>query len=232
MPFLEAGDVMQLIWNKNLHTLVVSEIEYHYDGGLSATLYSKNKTYTDAVVHEDDLENTITELKSSIGAMYYKYSNDKQIAIKSDPVIAADFEFECVSDAFAQVDVNFTLNESTADFVMISTYVNGTKAARTAVHALDSENGKELLHYYHLADNLKKGKNRIYVTMQTKTGDAYILPSALFATVVGHGIKGNGGNADVRDKVSFIEEFSGIKLCGISFGLSEISGSVSAEKDN
>ena len=52
----------------------------------------------------DDLEKLLTELRKSVGTTYSRHINDKMIAIKSDPVIAADFEFNTLSKTFVQVD--------------------------------------------------------------------------------------------------------------------------------
>ena len=68
------------------------------------------------------------------------------------------------------MDVNFTVDTSTADFLIVSVYVNGEKAERDAVQYMPGT-GRELVHYYYLAENIPAGRNRIYVTLRTKTGD-------------------------------------------------------------
>ena len=212
---------MQLLENELLYDLIVSEIEYHYDGGLTARLYSKNKSYTDAAPRTDDLEKLLTELRKSVGTMYNKHVNDKMLAIKSDPVIAADFEFNTLVKTFVQVDVNFTVDTSTADFMIVSVYVNGVKAERDAVQYMPNT-GRELVHYYYLAENIPAGKNRIYVTLSTKTGDCYILEGQLIATVLGYGIAG-GGSGDVRDRLSFIDKMTPVSASAMEMKVAEIT---------
>ena len=64
---------------------------------------------------------------------------------------------------FAQLDVNFTVKNSTADQLIIGVNVNGKDIPRSIVQTL-SGTDFELLHVYHLAEKLPAGKNRVYVT--------------------------------------------------------------------
>ncbi|MDE6031349.1 MAG: hypothetical protein K2G32_07000, partial [Oscillospiraceae bacterium] len=70
MPFIDAGESVLLLEKGLLYPLMASEIEYHYDGGLTARLYSKNKSYSDAAPRTDDLEKLLAELRKSVGTMY------------------------------------------------------------------------------------------------------------------------------------------------------------------
>ncbi len=220
MPFIEAGEKIQLLEKGLLYDLMVSEVEYHYDGGLTARLYSRNKSYSDAAPRTDDLEKLLAELRKSVGTMYSKHVNDKMLAIRNEPIIAADFEFNTLVKTFVQVDINFTVDQSTADFLIVSVYVNGVKAERDAIQYMP-ETGRELVHYYHLAENIPAGKNRIYVTIATKTGDCYILKEQLTATVLGYGVVGSG-NGDVRDRLSIIDTVPPISSVPMSMQVEEI----------
>ena len=200
MPFLEAGDMVRILDGKLLYQLVISEVEYHYNGGLSAVLYSKNRVNDEEY---GDLEKLLEQLVHTKDAVYYKRENERQIALRNEPQIIADFEFECEGDCFAQLDVNFTVKQSTADHLIAVVNVNGSDIPRTYVQTLTGNN-YELIHLYHLMEKLPAGKNRVYVTAQTKSGDAYITAGNMLATIVGHGIYGNQGSQ--RDKVSFYEK--------------------------
>ena len=59
LPFLEAGDVVYFLDGSMLYTIVLSEIEYTYDGGLSAKMYSKNRVEED---DSSDLEKLLEKL--------------------------------------------------------------------------------------------------------------------------------------------------------------------------
>ena len=200
MPFLEAGDRVNFLDGKLLYQLVISEIEYSYNGGLTAVLYSRNRVNDE---ESGDLEKLLEQLVHTKEAVYYKRENPSQITLRSEPQIIADFEFECEADCFAQLDVNFTIKQSTADFFIATVNVNGTDVPRKSVQTLTGAD-YELLHLYHLAEKLPAGKNRIYVTAQTKTGEAYIAAGDMLATVVGHGLYGNVGSQ--RDKESLYEK--------------------------
>ncbi|MDE6030679.1 MAG: hypothetical protein K2G32_03565, partial [Oscillospiraceae bacterium] len=153
--------------------------------------------------------------------MYSKHINDKMLSIRDELTIAADFEFNTLVKTFVQVDLNFTVDQSTADFLIISVYVNGVKAERDAVQYMP-ETGRELVHYYHLAENIPAGKNRIYVTLRTKTGECYILKEQLTATVLGYGVVGSG-NGDVRDRLSIIDKLPLISSTAMSMRIEEIT---------
>lgn len=200
MPFLEAGDRVNFLDGKLLYQLVISEIEYSYNGGLTAVLYSRNRVNDE---ESGDLEKLLEQLVHTKEAVYYKRENPSQITLRSEPQIIADFEFECEADCFAQLDVNFTIKQSTADFFIATVNVNGTDVPRKSVQTLTGAD-YELLHLYHLAEKLPAGKNRMYVTAQTKTGEAYIAAGDMLATVVGHGLYGNVGSQ--RDKESLYEK--------------------------
>lgn len=206
MPFLEAGDLMYFLDGSLLYQLMISEIEYSYNGGLSAVLYSKNRVNDE---ESGDLEKLLEQLVHRKDAVYYKQINDRQITLTDRPQIIVDFEFESEEDCFAQLDVNFTVKQSTADFLIAAVNVNGTDIPRKSVQTLAGTDC-ELLHLYHLAEKLPAGKNRVYVTAQTKSGEAYIAAGDMLATLVGHGIYGNHGSQ--RDKVSLYEKTERWKL--------------------
>ncbi|MDE7192889.1 MAG: hypothetical protein K2O14_02860, partial [Oscillospiraceae bacterium] len=84
------------------------------------------------------------------------------------------------------------------------------------------ETGRELVHYYHLAEDIPAGKNRIYVTLATKTGDCYILEDQLTATILGYGVVGSG-NGDVRDRLSIIDTVPPISSLPMGMRVEEIT---------
>lgn len=62
LPFLEAGELIMLNENGVLTPISLSEIKYHYDGGLTAKLFSKNKSDADTVVHRQEFEDALAAL--------------------------------------------------------------------------------------------------------------------------------------------------------------------------
>ncbi|MGN1120602.1 MAG: hypothetical protein ACI4Q4_09605 [Oscillospiraceae bacterium] len=227
MPFLEAGESIEIQEGAMLYPLVISEIEYHYDGGLSAVLYSKNKSYPDSAVYTDDLKKALEELRGMLGASCLSVHNDEQLAISEEPVTAAEFVLETAGETFAQVDVNFTVDNFTADFIVIKAYVNGTQAQHSGVQYFGgAEGARQLLHFYFLAQGLPAGSNTISVTIQTVSGSAYILPNMLLATAVWHGGK---QGASPRDRVNFSESLGTIAIGDVSFTTAALADSISCE---
>lgn len=62
LPFMEAGDLIMLNENGKLTPISVSEIKYHYDGALTAKLFSKNRSDADTVVHRQEFEDALAAL--------------------------------------------------------------------------------------------------------------------------------------------------------------------------
>lgn len=207
LPYLEAGDLVYFLDGKLLYTLALSEIEYTYDGGLSARLYSKNRTDEDD--DSSDLENMLEKLLHLKNAVYYEYTNSEQMSITTKAEIIVDFEFETVEECFAQLDLSFTLRNSDADAVLLTVNVNGTDVPRNFIQSMQTGD-IELMHVYHLVDKLPAGRNRVYVTAQTRSGTAYIAAGDMQGTLVGHGIYGNSGSQ--REKVTLYEKTAGVAV--------------------
>lgn len=223
MPFLEAGDMVYFLDGKLLYPLIISEVEYSYNGGLSAVLYSRNKVFDE---DSGDLEDLLKRLLYKVNAVCYKQVNSAQIALKSEPQIIADFEFECGEECFAQLDLNFTLKNNDGDFLALTVNINGTDVPRNIVQSLASVD-YELMHVYHLAEKLPAGKNRIFVTAKLKSGSAYIAAGDLLATVVGHGLY--AGAASSRDKISMYEKTDRWRLGTPAITLKAITAETAGE---
>ncbi len=204
LPYLESGEAILLLDGAMAYPIVISEIEFHYDGGLTATLYSRNKTYIDAVVHEDDLEETIKQLISMFSTISLKQINEPQIAVGTSPVTLAEFTFDANGGGFAELNLNISLSQSTADFICFRVYVNGVEADRSIFH-VPEQVSRTLVQVYHLEQNLAAGQCVIAVTAQTGSGETYILPKAMLAGLVVHGSGSSSGT--VRDKIPIFEQF-------------------------
>lgn len=185
MPFLESGDVILISESENeYYRVVLSELEYSYDGGLTAKISSRNRCFADAALHEDDLENAVQNLYISLDRSYIKQVNNENIGLSSTPVTLADFTFETPrKNTFAQLDVNFPLEtEGTLD---LTVYVNG-ESVRELPGISGGSSGAGLFHIYHLADMLPRGENRIQCTAASSTA-AVISAGKLLATLIMQG---------------------------------------------
>lgn len=209
LPYLESGEGILLLDGAMAYPIVISEIEYRYDGGLTAVVYSRNKTYIDAAVHEDDLEQALEELRKQLSAQAFRFINDRQIAISSAAATLSEFTFDAVEGGFAQLHLNISLTQSTADFVAFRVYINGAEADRSIIH-VPEDVSRTLIQVTHLEPNLAEGSCTIAVTAETRNGDAYILPTALHASLVVHG--GGSGSSGKRDRLPFSERIPPVSL--------------------
>lgn len=222
IPYLESGEGIYLTDGAMAYPIVISEIEFFYDGGLTAVLYSRNKTHIDALVYEDDLEETIRQLKRMISVTSMKLVNEEQIVIGTAPVTAAEFVFDACGGGFAQLDVNISLTQSTADLTAYKIYVNGVEADRSIIH-VPHDVSRTMVHIHHLEQSLKEGENIITMTVQTGSGEAYILPKAMLAALVVHG---SGKSAErVRDRLSMAEKLEPISAAALTVRFEDITDS-------
>ncbi len=222
VPYLESGEGIYLLDGAMAYPIVISEIEFFYDGGLTAVLYSRNKTNVEALVYEDDLEETLKQLKQMISVTSFKTVNEEQITIGTEPVTAAEFVFETNGGGFAQMDVNISLSQSTANFTAYKIYVNGVEADRSIIH-VPEDVSRTMVHIHHLEQYLKSGQNTITLTVQTGSGEAYILPKAMLAALVVHG---SGGISDgLRDRLVLAETLSPVNAAALTVRFAAITDS-------
>ena len=222
LPYLESGEGIYLLDGAMAYPILISEIEFFYDGGLTAVLYSRNKTNVEALVYEDDLEETLKRLKRMLSVSSMKQVNEEQIVIGTEPVTLAEFAFRAYGGGFAQLDLSISLTQSTADFVAFRIYVNGVAADRSISHVPENVS-RTMVHVYHLEQELPEGDNLITVTVQTGSGEAYILPKAMLAGLVVHG---SGENPDgARDRLTLIESIPALTASPLRVTLAAISDS-------
>lgn len=226
LPYLESGEGILLLDGDMAYPIVISEIEYRYDGGLTAVLYSRNKTYIDAAVHEDDLEQALEELRRQLSAQAYRFINDSQTAITATPVTVAEFTFDACEGGFLQLHLNISLSQDTADFVAFRVYVNGDEADRSIVH-VPEDVSRTLIQVTHLEPHLTEGSCHIAVTAQTGSGGAYILPKALHASLVAHG--GSLGSTGGRDRLIYSDVIPALKLTPLDIGIRSFSEQLTYE---
>lgn len=221
MPFLEAGEALLFEETPGyLYQIATSEIDYHYDGALTAKLYSRNRSYTNSAVLRDELEAELEDIRASLGNVYRKQINEQAISLSTAETTVVEFTFDAKkTNVFAQVDLNFTVDGGGSNSLTAAVYVNGSKA-RESLHTVNGS-ARELLHFYYLAENLPRGVNTITVTLRTESGQMTIQSGQLIATLVGKGMAGGGQN--IRDRMTTFEviptislSLCSMKICGMT----------------
>ena len=175
-PFLESGDNIYLLdENNDYFPITVSEIEFHYNGGLTAKLYSKTRSYSEAERLED-LSNALEKLTN----ICLKSENTKNINLSSTESKVTSFDFEArTTGAYARGDMSFVLDGTGT--VEIKAYVNNG-LVRQVTHKNQSD--KQLVHFYFLSQNLPRGKNSAYITIRSLSGAMSVKSGALSATLI------------------------------------------------
>lgn len=209
MPFLESGECVYFIDDNKAYVIALSELNYHYNGALTAKLHSRNRIYSDPAVHKNELEAALAEIRTSLGNICKTYSNEAAISLSTAETEAVLFSFETKkSDVFAQVDMNFTVDGGGSNTLIAAVYVNGTKM-RESVHAVNGSS-RELLHFHYIADKLPRGINSIKITLRTASGNMAVQSGQLVATLVGKGLA--GGTRDIHDRHFIFDIIPEIKL--------------------
>ena len=210
-----------------MFAIVVSEIEYHYDGALTAKLSSRNRSDSDPTVHKNDLEAALEDIRATLGNVYKKQINEAALSLSTTETTVAEFEFETKKeDVFAQVDMNFTVDGGGSNTLLATVYVNGEKA-RESVHTVNGSS-RELINFYYLAENLPKGNNTITVTLKTASGQMTIQSGQLIATLIG---KGMAGGQSVRDRQTVFEKIPTLTMKFGGFTFLELNENVQTEQE-
>lgn len=186
-PFLEAGDIITLRETDNAeYPIVVSELEMHYDGALTAKLHSKNRSDSDILVHRSDLERSADELSVRLDSFCQQHTNDYALKISSETTVA-QFTFNAKkSGAFVQLNVNVSVTASEDTVLSFLVYVNGVQLGAAAEHKLVGGR-TELVNFFRPAADLPKGRNRITVRLRASGGTIGIATGQLTASVIGNG---------------------------------------------
>lgn len=180
LPYLEAGDNITLEEKDgSTYPITISEIEYHYDGGLTATLYSRNTN-----PEKSELQTALEDLSFSTDIVRMQQSNSFALAISAIARTLAEYEFTTGKRGkAAMIDVNYTLLANEGTELKILVYVNDVQQERTATYK--PVGGRLTLeHFHYLADNLPKGNNRITVRIQATTGTAQIAAGQSYSTLL------------------------------------------------
>ncbi len=227
MPFLEAGDGLYFLDEVLLYPLVISEMVLRYDGGLTATLYSRNRIEAE-LTSFDDLESVLEELKRQHNVFAVKSVNALQLQLTEEPQQLAELSFSASEGGFAQLDVNMTLRGFTASGVEFLLYVNGAEQPRKPLCSL-SEGDTCIVHLHELVDKLSEGDCVIRIAARANDGEAYIFAGELSADAVVHG--GAPLSGDVL-RIRLSEALPLLSMSERRVGLLQLSGSCSAQTED
>lgn len=180
LPYLEAGDNVLLEKSDgSTYPITLSEISYHYSGGLTAKVRSRT-----ADPEKSELESALEKLDLQTGIGHMQQTNYFALTITSLPKIAAEFEFTTNKrNAAAILDLDYTMLANEGTEVKLIPYVNDRAADREA--AYKPAGGRLCMeHYRFMAENLPIGKNRITIRIQAAAGAAQIAAGQAHSTLI------------------------------------------------
>lgn len=180
LPYLESGDNVLLEESDGgVYPITLSEISYHYSGGLTAKIRSRT-TEQD----KSELQTALEKLDYQDNIQHFQQVNRFALTITSLAKIAAEFEFTTSKrNATAILDLDYTMLANEGMEAKITTYVNDV--------ASDYEVGYKpvggrmcLEHYRFMAENLPQGRNRITVRIGATAGSAQIAAKNAHSTLI------------------------------------------------
>jgi len=180
LPYLEAGDNILLEENDgSTYPITLSEITYHYDGGLTAKIRSRTTE-----PEKSELQTALDKLDFQSGIQHFQKVNNFTLTITTIAKTAAEFEFTTGKrNACAILDLDYVMLANEGTELKITTYVNDKAAEREV--AYKPVGGRLCLeHYRFMAENLPKGSNRITVRIRATTGTAQIAAKQAYSTLI------------------------------------------------
>ncbi len=179
LPYLEAGDNILLDENGGTYPITLSEISYHYGGGLTAKIRSRT-TETE----KSELRTELEKMGLPTEIPHFSKFNKFDLAITSIAKTAAEFEFTTEKrGASALLDLNYTMLANEGTEIKITVYINDTASDYAVTYK--PVGGKTCFeHYRFMAENLPKGINRIAVRIQATAGTARISAKQAYSTLI------------------------------------------------
>lgn len=180
LPYLESGDNITLEEKDGgTYPIVISEIEYHYDGGLTAVLHSRNTS-----PEKSELQTALEELSFSTDIVHMKSANRFELGISTVARTLAEFEFTTATRGkSALIDVDFSLLANEGTELKITAYVNDVQCERVVTYK-PTGGRYGLWHYRYLTDALPRGNCRVTVKLAAETGAARIPAKQAYSTLL------------------------------------------------
>lgn len=211
LPHLEAGDRISVEdrYSDELSPLVISEIEYRYKGGLSATLFSKKLYEDETFVLASDLDISKEVIYKELSTSFLKSTNTSQLSISTLPNKVAEFNIKAYKNTFIELNIVINAQSNVDDFLYIMINVNNLSRPLVSRNKL-ALGEKETICLHHLDEYLYMGTNTIEVYAYSQNGTITVLPRELEVTLTGQMIDGSGGKG--RPQAQHFYEFNNIKL--------------------
>lgn len=213
LPYLEAGDSVYLQNDRDntLYPILLSEINYTYNGGLWATIHSKSKNPVDEYEPQDKDALTIQTIYHNLSLAYFSGKNQSEKTITTKLTLLADVDFHTISTTsvlyHAQLNV-IPVNNCVLELVY---RLNGVTLPFSSSVSL-KEGETALLCLHQILETVHVGVNRLSVYAKTDNGSVIVPALGYLATVTGQFLQGeSGGTPEVyaADTVPSIPVISG-----------------------
>ena len=151
LPFLEAGDRLEVQndTDDGVFCGLIGEIDYEYDGGLWATLYSKSKNPIDDYEAPLNTEEELAKAEKDLSVVYYSYQSDREITVGTTPVCIMEIEAEARETTsalfFAQLQI---MSEADCKLTLTAYFKGAELGIANRITLSEGENHPLCLHRF------------------------------------------------------------------------------------
>ena len=190
LPYLEAGDrlTVQNDTDNGVFTGIISEIDYEYDGGLWATLYSKSKNPIDDSEPPKTEEEELEQAAKDLSVVYYAYESTKKLSAGTTPtyLFSMDIEAEQSTEALLFVQLQFTAE---ADCTLTMTVLQNDKALLPPYRITLNSGEEHPVCLHRFLRGIETGYTKVSLLAKTDGGYVTFPAGGVIATVSGQYLK-------------------------------------------
>ena len=192
LPFLEAGDRIEVQndTDNGVFMGIISEIDYEYDGGLWATLYSKSKNPIDDYEAPATAEEELAAAQEDMSVTYYPYQSTSKVTAGPTPTLLLEIETEARRATSALFFAQLQL-AANADCTLTLTVYYRDSALEPSYRITLSEGELHPVCLHRFLQRIAAGYSSVKLYANTDSGTVTFPAGGIAATVSGQYFEAN-----------------------------------------
>ena len=192
LPFLEAGDRVEVQNDSDNGVFmgIISEIDYEYDGGLWATLYSKSKNPIDDYEAPETAEEELAEAAEDLSVVYYPYQSTEEVTAGTTPTFLFEIETEANKTTSALFFAQLQLVANSDCTLTLTVYCNDS-ALEPSYQITLSEGELHPVCLHRFLQRIAAGYTGVKLYASTDGGTVTFPAGGIAATVCGQCFEAN-----------------------------------------
>ena len=192
LPFLEAGDCIEVQndADNGVFMGIISEIDYEYDGGLWATLYSKSKNPIDDYDSPQTAEEELAAAQEDMSVVYYPYQSTEEVTAGTTPAFLFEIETEARKTTSALFFAQLQLTSNADCTLTLTVYCNDSPLLPSyRITLREGELHPVCLHRF--LQRIAAGYTSVKLYASTDSGTVTFPQGGIAATVCGQCFEAN-----------------------------------------